>query len=190
MTTEPSSLPIVAFKEWNVIVEELLSGRQILILRKGGIQEEVPFKRFHEQFYLFPTFLHQAEGNLKSALEQRVVKSTVSSNTIRITGYAKVAWSKWLEDLSKLEELDPYHGWSMKCIEERAKWGEQGLYVVAVRVYRLEKEIILQNDPKYGGCRSWVELGEEIQVPQMTPVLSDQEFQKQLHHIKQIVIAK
>lgn len=179
----------VAFKEWNVIVEELLTGRQILILRKGGIHEKRgEFQLSHQEFFLFPTFLHQAEGNLKPELEKRLSLGTAPSETIQITGYAKVDWSEWVGDLSKLEKLDLYHGWSWECIQERAEWGDsKGLYVIAVRVYRLEKEISLKNDPKYGGCRSWVELGEGIQVPAMTPVLSDQEFQKRSDQIKKII---
>jgi len=172
----------VAFKEWNVIVEELLTGRQILILRKGGIHEKQgEFQLSHEEFFLFPTFLHQAEGNLKPELEKRISSSAHDSGGILISGYAKVAWAEWIDDLAILEKLDPYHGWSKKCIEERAQWSEpKGLYVIAVRVYRLEKAVSLKNDPKYGGCRSWVELAGEIPTSVMIPVLSDQEFQEQL----------
>ncbi len=182
---------MIAFKEWNVIVDELLAGRQILILRKGGIHEKRgEFQLSHQEFFLFPTFLHQAEGNLKPALEQKLVSGPASSQTISITGYAKVAWSEWVEDLSKLEKLDPYHGWSRQCIAERFSWGDsKGLFVIAVRVYRLKKSIALEDEPKYGGCRSWVELGEDIQIPKMTPVLPDQEFQKNSNQIKKILSA-
>ena len=182
---------MIAFKEWSVIVEELLAGRQILILRKGGIHEKRgEFQLSHQEFYLFPTFLHQTEGNLKPVLEQKIASGATPSTMVPIAGYAQVAWSEWVDDLSKLEKLDPYHGWSWKCIQERAEWGDsKGLYVIAVRVYRLANEISLKNDPKYGGCRSWVELGEDLRIPQMTPVLSDQEFQKRSDQIKKILSA-
>jgi hypothetical protein len=48
--------PILASKEWAVICRELAAGRQMVLLRKGGIRE--PAKGFgveHREFFLFPT---------------------------------------------------------------------------------------------------------------------------------------
>ncbi|MDC0315120.1 DUF1802 family protein [bacterium] len=47
---------MIAFKEWDVVCEALESGRQKLILRKGGIHEgREGFSFAHEEFVLFPT---------------------------------------------------------------------------------------------------------------------------------------
>ena len=54
-----------AFKEWAVICRALTTGRQDVILRKGGIVE--PGGRFQvltDDFYLFPTFVHQSKDHL------------------------------------------------------------------------------------------------------------------------------
>src|SRR4051794_2640193 len=51
-----------AFKEWAVICQALAEGRQSLIIRKGGIHEgRAGFRVEHEEFWLFPTYLHQSE---------------------------------------------------------------------------------------------------------------------------------
>src|SRR5271168_3292250 len=65
------ALPIsinVALKEWASVVTALASGRQILLLRKGGILEQSTRNRFsitHNEFVFFPTYLHQSRGELK-----------------------------------------------------------------------------------------------------------------------------
>ncbi|SVB06991.1 uncharacterized protein METZ01_LOCUS159845, partial [marine metagenome] len=58
----------IAFKEWAVVVEAIGSGRQIVILRKGGIAEGVGgFKAEHDRFWLFPPrFPQQAKGVIDS----------------------------------------------------------------------------------------------------------------------------
>jgi hypothetical protein len=50
-----------ALKEWSVTVDSLLAGRQILLLRKGGIHEQHNgFHLEHRRFFLFPTHVHQS----------------------------------------------------------------------------------------------------------------------------------
>jgi hypothetical protein len=47
------------FKEWQVVCDALASGRQSIILRKGGIHEgREGFSFGEELFYLFPTRFH------------------------------------------------------------------------------------------------------------------------------------
>ncbi len=55
-----------AFKEWAVTIEALARGEQIIILRKGGIQEpNLHFQIEHDRFLFFPGYLHQDAELLK-----------------------------------------------------------------------------------------------------------------------------
>ncbi len=55
-----------AFKEWAGVCRALGLGRQILVLRKGGIAEGPGgFSPEHESFWLFPTHLHEHQQGLK-----------------------------------------------------------------------------------------------------------------------------
>jgi len=50
-----------AFKEWAVVCRALGTGRQVLILRKGGIGEQAgKFRPEHCEFLFFPTGFHQS----------------------------------------------------------------------------------------------------------------------------------
>ncbi len=60
MTTGITSMK-TAFKEWAVICRALGTGRQVLILRKGGIGEQAgTFQPEHREFLFFPTGFHQS----------------------------------------------------------------------------------------------------------------------------------
>src|SRR5262245_25283913 len=61
----PTSLS-VALKEWATVCRALESGRQIILLRKGGILEaRHGFEVENREFLLFPTYLHQKREMLK-----------------------------------------------------------------------------------------------------------------------------
>ena len=61
----PTSLR-VGLKEWSVVCHALEQGRQILLLRKGGISEVGgEFEVEQREFLLFPTHLHQNKQMLK-----------------------------------------------------------------------------------------------------------------------------
>jgi len=54
-----------AFKEWASVCRALGQGRQILILRKGGIAEGPRgFEVTDRQFFLYPTYLHQSASGV------------------------------------------------------------------------------------------------------------------------------
>ena len=51
----------IAFKEWAVAVDALMSGEQVMLIRKGGISEDSKhFTVIHDKFLLYPTYEHQA----------------------------------------------------------------------------------------------------------------------------------
>src|SRR4029434_4686398 len=69
ITRRPMSLPntlSIALKEWAAVCRALETGRQMILLRKGGIYESAgEFEVENRQFLLFPTFLHQNLAMLK-----------------------------------------------------------------------------------------------------------------------------
>src|SRR5437764_577573 len=63
----PTSLQ-VALKEWATVCRALESGRQTILLRKGGIYESAgEFEVQHREFLLFPTYVHQNLKMLKQS---------------------------------------------------------------------------------------------------------------------------
>jgi hypothetical protein len=184
----------IALKEWAVAIKALEEGRQILMLRKGGIAEETKdFRIKAPEFFLFPTYEHQKKELLKEEyrpqIDEIIKVWTPDENRVKITCYAKLVQDLELTDLEQVERLAPYHIWTERFAEERLRWKRRNpLHVLLLRIYRLERPYELPIAPSYLGCKSWIELQDKVpeSIP-LTPVLNDQEFQAKLHEIKAVL---
>src|SRR5437763_12614913 len=84
----------IALKEWAVVCDEVLAGRQAVLLRKGGILEQKKgFQIEHEAFFLYPNTEHQSREQLKAELHGRLDSygpPARISGTIAVAGFARV----------------------------------------------------------------------------------------------------
>ena len=163
----------IGFKEWALICEELGSGRQSVILRKGGIAEgRAGFRFQHDDFLLFPTLFHEQVSKLKLP-ETTPLPATVPG-THTLCYRVVVEWTRDLTDWEQVTRLDGFHLWREEIIRERFEYdAKQGLSLAFVRVYRLASPVCFPDAPKYGGCRSWVTLPELEGVGPGEPVLTE-----------------
>lgn len=156
--------PEMAFKEWSLVCDALLDGRQSLILRKGGIHEGRGGFRFeHHAFWLFPTFFHaQAEGfSAPEAARTALVAEPEQRHEVRIGGWCEVEWIDEITEWPVVERLRPFHGWTDDTLRQRFAWGEEeALHAAFVRVHRLPQPWRLPFEKRFGGCRSWLKLPE------------------------------
>jgi hypothetical protein len=56
---------------------------------------------------------------------------------------------------------------------ERFCYRRPGLFVLPVRIYRRPEPISLVDSPHFAGCRTWVDLEQELSTSGLSPVLSD-----------------
>jgi len=175
----------VAFKEWALVCEALGTGRQSLILRKGGIAEgREGFAFKHSEFLLFPTWFHEqlerttlpAETPLPPALDQQ----------IEITYAATVEWTRLVADLETVRRLHDLHVWRDEIVEERFNYDETpGIHVAFVRIFRLDPPQTIPMEKKYGGCRSWVDLPELGSA--LVSVISDEEHARRRRQLEELL---
>ena len=178
-----------ALKEWAIAIDALSTGKTIMLLRKGGIRER-RFQVKHSPVWLYPTYEHQKPHLLKPEYPKRVVpvESGWHPETIEIQNCGII--TDVLEVASKdcLTALEPYHIWNQQMVEERWKWKpQQPLIVLLLRVYRLPRPQIVPYRDAYGGCKSWIELAEPIATDNLTPVLEDREYERQVSAIKSAI---
>ncbi|MEP2774593.1 MAG: DUF1802 family protein [Luteolibacter sp.] len=172
-----------AFKEWQVICDALASGRQSIILRKGGIHEgRAGFSFAHESFYLFPTKFHAQtdhvrEGSFTPDSEWK------EGDEFQITHHARALFAVTLTDWESVAALSPYHIYTDETLKERFDWEGKGMasgsiHVAFVQVSKLEKPLSLTYSKRFGGCRSWVEMAEipDTAAEASIPVIADQRF--------------
>jgi hypothetical protein len=176
----------VALKEWASAVAALESGRQILLLRKGGILEQSNTNRFsitHDEFVFFPTYLHQSRGELKPEIAFEPMSAEPES--VRITSAGVVTDILKVASRAQIDRLNDQHIWTPSLIDMRFNYKPQNpLYLVLVRAYRLHEPINLSNSPAYAGCKSWVPLEKPIETGNAVSVLDDVKYE---HHRRTIV---
>jgi hypothetical protein len=175
-----------AFKEWAVVCEALGSGLQSIIIRKGGIAEgRTGFAFRHQEFVLFPTWFHEQLERTTLPPDTRVPEDP--GDELEMQYSASVEWTGLLADRAKVAALRDLHILHDDVVEERFHYdGDDGVYVAFVRIYRLNPSLRLQNEKKYGGCRSWVELP-DLEGSALVSVISDEEHARRKERLSAIL---
>jgi hypothetical protein len=175
-----------AFKECAVICEALGTGRQSVIIRKGGIAEgRGGFAFRHDEFLLFPTWFHEQLEKTTLPPETAVPAEPGEEMELRYT--AHIEWSGLVTDWGQVARLRELHVLRESVIEERYRYSEtQGIHVAFVRVYRLEPPLRLKNEKKYGGCRSWIDLP-ELEGRVLVSVISDEEHRRRRELLERLL---
>ena len=177
-----------ALKEWAVIVRELGEGRQIVLLRKGGILEQQDgFTVAHREFFHFPTYAHQKEEDLVPDARPRLAEALRASpppGELWLHYYAVAEEVVHLTAIEPSKALDGLHALGWPSVERRFGYRRPGLHLLALRVYRLPKPIVVPATPRYDGCLSWVDLDEEQPIAGAEPVLNDAEFTARIEYVR------
>jgi hypothetical protein len=163
-----------AFKEWTLICDALDRGEQSLILRKGGIAEgRAGFRFQHEEFLLFPTLFHEQAAKLKVPADTALpTQRADGQHEVRL--HCRVEWTSDLTDWAAIQRLAPLHLWQESEIEKRFRQDDQQMVSLAfVRVSRLSSPFVFPNSPRYGGCRSWIQLPDLPFGTTLAPVLDE-----------------
>ena len=179
----------IALKEWAITLLSLDRGEQILLLRKGGIREEgKEFRVIYPEFLLYPTLEHQQQDLLKQAYHEdlhQVLSQPYSEDSITFTHWARAEEVIEVTEQEKVEDLSPHHIWTTDYAQKRLHWKpRKPLSIMLLRVFRLNQPQTVPYRPQYGGCKSWVTLDREVPLGALTPVLSQERFQRKIDEIR------
>jgi hypothetical protein len=156
----------VALKEWAVVVEALARGKQNFLLRKGGIAEgKRGFELKHRRFLFFPTWEHQQQQWIRPAYWD-LFQSLEPCDP----GLLTISRGAQVEDIrpapADIAELLQFqeHIWAEPYLRMRYEYRpDLPLYLVQVQVFTLPESVTIPHDRRYKGCRSWVDLYQEIE---------------------------
>jgi hypothetical protein len=179
-----------ALKEWSVTTDSLLTGRQTLLLRKGGIHEQRDgFKVEHQDFFLFPSHLHQHPQALHPSFRSDLYGPNGSKpRTVVLNTFARVQELIPISNVEVLRGLDGLHTLNWATVLERFSYRNRpGLNLLLLRVYRLPVPHQIQNLARYDGCVSWVELERSLSITAAEPVLIDSVFEEQIRGIRRLI---
>lgn len=164
----------VAFKEWAVICAALASGRQSLILRKGGIAEEGGvFRPEHGEFLLYPTYFHEHRAGIKAEflpLLDAADAAKPPAGVVRFAHFVRVENVTHVTNLEDALALDSRHAWTSDVVKQRFHYRSPGLFVLEVRTFALPHPVEAVERPEYAGCKTWVPLAEPVSTDGATEV--------------------
>lgn len=181
---------VVALKEWAVAVQALTLGKQILIMRKGGIREETrDFQVESDSFFLYPTYEHQKPELVKSdyvpLLNDTLKDWSPGDTETLIRAYARLEEDLLIDSQEQLDKLRDCHIWTDRFAEERLRWKRTSpLHVMLLRVYELERPVRVPILSEYVGCKSWIGLPYELETVPRKPVLGDEAFRAEAEKVK------
>lgn len=172
-----------------MVTDALGRGAQIFILRKGGIHEgRGGFQVEHSEFLLFPTLFHQQREAVVEPAQARydqLAPNFPPEGRLRLDYWARVMEWREITSPRTFEKLRGQHVWRDEVLQERFEWGQaRGIFAIIVRVHRLPTAVELPMVPKYGGCKSWVELLEDVDLSGSSPALNQGEFGSKLERFR------
>jgi len=171
---------VPALKEWDVICEALGSGRQVVVIRKGGIAEGKDGLRFeHDEFVLLPTFFHQQSERVvpEADFAARQGGSEGERESVEVRHAATLVWHKSITDRAVLGRLQAFHILTPEEVEARfVQKPAPGVQVALLRVYRLDPPQHVAWQKSFVGCRSWAEMEADLESCSRVSVLSDERF--------------
>lgn len=182
----------VALKEWAVICDLLIEGRLAIVLRKGGIHEDAGPGRFKlevPRFALFPAWEHQDPGKLKEPYQQSVEVFDEEPATLTIKGFAEAACIWSVPSRVAFDTLDGLHCWTSEQIDMRFNYKpERPIYLLALRAYRLAEPRTIANNPRYAGCKSWVDLDppDAIDTAGASPALDEPAMSRIINRVDSV----
>ena len=176
-----------ALKEWAVVTEALARGNQLFLLRKGGIAEgRRGFELKHHEFLFFPTTEHQHADWVRPehhTLFDEPGTQQVDSLDLTYRGQVSDIVPAPLS-VEQMRVLEPHHIWTDGFIQKRYKYRpDLPLYLVIVRLYRLLDPVSIAVEPRYAGCRSWVDLSDDVRVEPAHPAVPDTRFEQARHQL-------
>ncbi len=168
-----------ALKEWAIVCKAIETGDQILLFRKGGIMEfRNGFELKYKNFFLFPTFEHQAKESIRPEYHEgldnleknKEIKTDnnnqISNNSTEITSFVEITYFNEVPNLDSLKELKQFQIWTDDYLKIRFNYNpKKPLYMLLLRAYTLNKPIQIVNKPQWVGCKSWIQI--ESQDPDL-----------------------
>ena len=176
----PTTLSL-AIKEWASVCLALACRRQTILVRAGGIHDTQPQFGFKDSvFWLYPTAFHQtaeklAEKDIHFASEAANQEPLLSARRIDLLGVVEA--TAWLTDMKRVEQLAPFHILSESVIAERFAYRSPGLAVALVRVWRRKEPHLVEETSEMAGCRSRVELVQQLETDWLECVMPDDAFE-------------
>jgi hypothetical protein len=184
----------IAFKEWAGVCDALTEGVQSIILRKGGIREGSGpgvFVPEHDEFWLYPTAVHQAQQGLRTDAPgprpARTGPGPGPGGPIAIRALARVERIGYIHDEARLSSLEEFHVLAEETVRKRFHYRTAGLWILVCRIWRREPAFAIMETPEYAGCKTWVTLDAGQPTSNLMPAVEDATWAERLRRLRSVL---
>lgn len=173
-TLTQTTAGLAAFKEWAVSCDALAQGKQVMLYRKGGIKEKNHiFKVEHPHFFLYPTYEHQDPASIKPQYQdllQAALAAKPDLGEVTVSHWAQVDEAIPMTSMEPVLKQAENHIFSEDAIRARWEWhSNKPLWLLLLRVYKLDQPLNLEVLEDYTGCRSWIDLQLKPEIASSLP---------------------
>lgn len=169
---------VVLLREWAETVASVRDGRQVVLIRKGGISEgSGGFVAEAGEFVLLPTWFHQHGGQALALPE--VIRLEVRCELVKAVEVPSGA------DLSGLAGFHAYEAGQLRV--RAAYKPERPLMVMVVRPYRWAEALELPSSLVAASCRSWAVWERAGEMPASEPVAVEDRVERALAAVEGLV---
>lgn len=179
-----------ALKEWPKAIKALETGQMILLFRKGGLHEKGScFRIPTTQALLFPSFEHEKISLLQSSSSSGERHPPYRpGDRISITSWVEFRDLLKIKDPRKIPELSPFHIWTDEYLKQKLSWKpERPLFALLCLTHQFHSPLHVEYKTHYGGCKSWIDLDQDLTLPRSIPVKTEQEFSQTLDHLRMLL---
>jgi hypothetical protein len=186
----------IAFKEWAGVCDALFQGRQSVIIRKGGVSEGAGAGNFvpeYSEFWLYPTWVHQAEQGMRGIAAQRLSAHPSvpeADGSVPIRGLVRVDQIGRVESEKTLTALEEFHCLTCETIFKRFHYRKPGLWVLGARVWLRDSVLPVAATPEHAGCKTWVILDQPIPTSGLSPVLDEKQWTARQSGLRSILASE
>ena len=118
-------------------------------------------------------------------LERSIAEDDVPG-LVTMSSFALVTDRIKVSDPEVLDRISEFHIWTDDYAGKRLHWRpKQPLTVAFVRVYPLLQPQALPVLDEYGGCKSWIDLGQEVPMGELAPAIADADYERLSTSIKE-----
>ena len=173
-----------ALKEWSVVVKALAKGEQILLLN-----ETFGHGASDTHFFLYPAKEEAVGEHIKEPFQGLLLEAIEEDDTpgmVFFTYWAEVERAYRIDGIPDPDAISPYCIWTPEYLRSH---GNREPDLLLVRVFELVQPQAVPILEEYANSGPWIELVEDMPVGDITPMLSDEEFEKRSEELHEALTA-
>ena len=139
----------------------------------------------HSEFWLYPTWVHQAEQGVRDG--ETECGQRPEDGCVPIEALVQVDASDTSKTRTPCFALESDHILTAETVLKRFHYRRPGLWVLLARVWRREPPYAIPVTPEHAGCKTWVKLDEPLSTSGLEACCSDRELSVRLKSLDAVI---